>query len=254
MACTIQARDVRKESPAGADGAPIVRGCSLDLSGGGMTAIVGPSGAGKTSLLYCLSGLDEPDGGNVIFDGIDLYSLNDEKRSRLMRERVGFVFQQYNLVPYLNVEENVTLPLALAGCKADRTELPTLLMRFGLAGKRHALAESLSGGEQQRCALCRAILAHPEVVFADEPTGALDTVNAKVVLDVLRELANGPTTVVMVTHNVDAASRADRVIFMRDGAINGIAGSLHPDQILKGMSQASAPRGTNVMGEAVSHA
>lgn len=216
---------------------PILRGCFLDLTGGGLTAVVGPSGAGKSSLLYCLSGLDEPDQGRVRVNGTDVYALGDEKRTRFLRETVSFVFQQYNLIGYLSVEENVRLPHALAGRRIDPGALTDILGRFGLSEKRTARVSTLSGGEQQRAALCRAILMRPSVIFADEPTGALDTANTGIVLQVLRELATQDCSVVMVTHDVESAASADRIVFMRDGMVVHVTGALGADEILHTMAR-----------------
>lgn len=218
----------------------ILRGCSVQLPRAGLTAIVGPSGAGKTSLMYCLSGLDRPAEGRVLLDGTDIYRLGRERRAKFLRDRVGFVFQQYNLIPYLTLEENVLLPEQLAGRRVPRDESTQMLARFGLEEKRTTVASALSGGEQQRAALCRAMLLRPSIVFADEPTGALDSANSQLVLRVLRDLTMQGTTVVMVTHDVDAAALADRVVFMRDGAITGVTGPLDADSILARMRQLPA--------------
>lgn len=226
----------------------ILRGASLDLPPGGLTAIVGPSGAGKTSLLYCLSGLDRPDAGRVLIDGVDVYGLTRERRARFLRTRVGFVFQQYNLIPYLTVAENVLLPESLAGRHLPRHDVSGTLAQFGLLEKRRTVVSALAGGEQQRVALCRAMLLRPAIVFADEPTGALDTANSQLVLRVLRDLASQGVTVVMVTHNVDAATLADRVVFMRDGVITGVTGRLESEAILAGMRQPAASSVTTTEG------
>jgi putative ABC transport system ATP-binding protein len=204
---------------------------------------VGPSGAGKTSLLYCLSGLDKPDSGQVVIAGTDIYALSEEQRSRFIRSNIGFVFQQYNLVPYLTVEENVMLPLSLSHRKPDIVQVVQLLQRFGLRAKSNTTVSALSGGEQQRTALCRALLMRPAVVFADEPTGALDTANSALVLQVLRELADAGSSVVMVTHDTDAAALADRVVFLRDGQVTGVYGRLTAEQIVEGMRRALVRNG-----------
>ncbi|WP_243394251.1 MULTISPECIES: ABC transporter ATP-binding protein [Bifidobacterium] len=219
----------------------ILNDVSLDIPGAGLTAIVGPSGAGKTSLLYVLSGLDSPDSGRVVIGGTDIYALDEERRSRFIRGHIGFVFQQYNLVPYLTVEENVMLPLSLAHRKADYVHVTQLLSRFGLRQRARTVVSALSGGEQQRVALCRALLLRPSVVFADEPTGALDTANSELVLQVLRELADSGSSVVMVTHDTDAAALADRVVFLRDGGITHVAGRLTAGQIVEGMRRTFEP-------------
>ena len=220
-----------------ASGDWVLRECSVTFSPGSLTAIAGASGAGKTSLMYCLSGLDAPTAGQVLVEGQDIYAMSRQARATFLRSRVGFVFQQYNLVSYLSVDENVTLPLSLAGKRADRQALAQILERFGLTEKTGAAMGALSGGEQQRVALCRVLLAQPAIVFADEPTGALDSTNSRLVLEVLRELADAGITVVMVTHDVDAAVRADRVVFMRDGSITGVGSGLDAGQVLAGMRQ-----------------
>lgn len=233
----IQANQIVKLPCGDGPQVPILRGCSLELRGGGLTAVVGPSGAGKTSLLYCLSGLDRPNQGQVSINGTDLYALSDEKRTRFLRQTASFVFQQYNLVGYLTVEENVRLPHALARQPVDPVAAQDILSRFGLLEKRAARVSTLSGGEQQRAALCRAILMRPSVIFADEPTGALDTANTSIVLRVLRELAGQGCSVVMVTHDVESAALADRIVFMRDGIIAHLTGRLGVDQILHTMGR-----------------
>lgn len=185
---SVQARGLVKRvvSADGSSPSVILNDVSLDIPGAGLTAIVGPSGAGKTSLLYVLSGLDRPDSGRVVIGGTDIYALDEERRSRFIRGHIGFVFQQYNLVPYLTVEENVMLPLSLAHRKADYIRVTQLLSRFGLRRRARTVVSALSGGEQQRVALCRALLLRPAVVFADEPTGALDTANSELVLGAAR--------------------------------------------------------------------
>ncbi|MEV4182772.1 ABC transporter ATP-binding protein [Streptosporangium canum] len=218
----------------------ILRDCSLELPRAALTAIVGPSGAGKTSLMYCLSGLDRPDEGRVLLDGTDIYGLGRERRAKYLRSTVGFVFQQYNLISYLNVEENVLLPEQLAGRRVPREQVTAMLTQFGLQDKRKTVASALSGGEQQRVALCRAMLLRPSILFADEPTGALDSANSQLVLRILRDLTVQGTTVVMVTHDIDAAALADRVVFMRDGSITGVSGRLDGDAILARMRQLPA--------------
>ncbi|VWM02772.1 Lipoprotein-releasing system ATP-binding protein LolD [Collinsella aerofaciens] len=190
-----------------------------------------------------MSGLDAPDEGRVLVAGRDLYAMGGGARTRFLRQAAAFVFQSYNLVPYLTVEENATLPIALARGKVDRGRLRDLLGRFGLADRAKAPAGGLSGGEQQRAALVRALLSRPAVLFADEPTGALDTRNTALVLGVLREMADAGTTVVMVTHDVDAAATADRVAFVRDGLVTRVAGHCTPEQVLAGTREGAIGRG-----------
>ncbi len=230
---------------SGSSGDWILRDCSLQLPRGALTAIVGPSGAGKTSLMYCLSGLDRPSEGRVLLDGTDIYRLGRERRAKFLRSTVGFVFQQYNLISYLTLEENVLLPEKLAGRRVPREQVTAMLSEFGLQDKRKTVASALSGGEQQRVALCRAMLLRPSIVFADEPTGALDSTNSQLVLRILRDLTSQGTTVVMVTHDIDAAATADQVVFMRDGSITGVTGRLDGDVILHRMRQLPVPSATS---------
>lgn len=190
---------------------------SLSISESGMTAIVGPSGSGKSTLLQCLSGLDLPDEGAVTLLGVDLRTSGEAEISRIYRERVGFVFQQYNLVESLSAFDNVVLPQRLAKKTVSEKETRAWFERLGLQSKTGHLPSQLSGGEQQRVALIRALLKRPEVVFADEPTGALDSSNGLLVLDILHAHAQQGVAVVMVTHDVAAASRADKVVVLRDG-------------------------------------
>jgi putative ABC transport system ATP-binding protein len=193
---------------------------SLTVERGTFLAVMGPSGSGKSTLMHCAAGLDSPTSGSVRIDGREIAGLNETRRTQLRRERVGFVFQAYNLIPSLSIEDNITLPLRLAGRTADRDWLRTLVERVGLADRLSHRPAELSGGQQQRAAVVRALVARPAVVFADEPTGALDLRSAHEVLDLLRDLVNDlHQTVVMVTHDPAAAGYADRVLFLADGRI-----------------------------------
>ncbi|MFE0101399.1 ABC transporter ATP-binding protein [Streptomyces sp. NPDC059009] len=195
-------------------------GVDLTVPAGTFTAIMGPSGSGKSTLLQCAAGLDRPTSGSVEIGGTELSGLSERRLTLLRRERIGFVFQSFNLVPSLSAAQNVALPLRLAGRRPARTEVRGALARVGLADRaRHRPAE-LSGGQQQRVALARALITRPAVLFGDEPTGALDTVTSRQVLGMLRQLVDeeGQTTV-MVTHDPVAASYADRVVFLVDGRV-----------------------------------
>ncbi|MBS2537690.1 ABC transporter ATP-binding protein [Catenulispora sp. NF23] len=209
---------VHKTYGKGAGAVPALRGLTLDFAPGTFTAVMGPSGAGKSTFLHCAAGLDRPDAGSVVLGGTDLASLSEVELTLLRRERVGFVFQAYNLMTALSVADNITLPLMLADRRPDRSWLHEVAERVGLADRmRHKPAE-LSGGQQQRVAIARALAARPEVVFADEPTGALDTRTARQVLQLLRDVVDDlGQTVVMVTHDPVAASYAHRVVFLADG-------------------------------------
>ncbi|MFI7470314.1 ABC transporter ATP-binding protein [Nonomuraea sp. NPDC049646] len=193
---------------------------SLAIPAGAFTAVMGPSGSGKSTLLHCAAGLDRPDSGSVVLDGHRLDGLGEAALTRLRRERMGFVFQSFNLVPTLTVAQNVTLPMEFAGRRADGRRVRALLTRLGLGERTGHRPGELSGGQQQRVAIARAIFGRPAVLFADEPTGALDTQAAREVLSLLRQAsAQDGQTIVMVTHDPVAASYADAVVFFADGRI-----------------------------------
>ncbi|CAL9332657.1 Vitamin B12 import ATP-binding protein BtuD [Streptomyces sp. enrichment culture] len=193
---------------------------SLTVERGTFVAVMGPSGSGKSTLMHCAAGLDSATSGSVRVGGREITGLSEARRTELRREHVGFVFQAYNLIPSLSVEDNITLPLRLAGRAPDRPWLRTLVERVGLTDRLAHRPAELSGGQQQRAALVRALVARPAVVFADEPTGALDLRSAHQVLDLLRDLVDDlGQTVVMVTHDPAAAARAHRALVMADGRV-----------------------------------
>jgi putative ABC transport system ATP-binding protein len=197
-------------------------GVTVDISRGRFTAIMGPSGSGKSTLLHCLAGLDRITGGQVWIGDAQVDTLGDRGLTRLRREKVGFVFQLFNLLPTLTAEENITLPLAIGGRKPDRAWLDRIVETLGLGDRLGHRPAQLSGGEQQRVACARALVTRPEVVFADEPTGNLDSRSSAEVLEFLRHTAQElGQTVVMVTHDPTAAAYADRVVFLVDGRIVG---------------------------------
>ena len=199
-----------------------LREVSVNLPTGGFTALMGPSGSGKSTFLHCAAGLDKPSSGSVRLGGVPLAGLGEARLTALRRERAGFVFQAFNLVSSLTVAQNVTLPLRLAGRRVDRDRLAETLARVGLTDRARHRPGELSGGQQQRVAIARALIASPTVVFADEPTGALDTVTAREVLELLRQAVDTlGQTIVMVTHDPVAASYADEVLFLADGRIAG---------------------------------
>src|SRR5919204_2231575 len=197
-----------------------LRGVSLDVADGRLTAIMGPSGSGKSTLMHILAGLDQPTSGTVRLDGVEITGLSDKRLTRLRREKIGFVFQFFNLLPMLTAEENVVLPLTIAGRKSEREWVDGLLETFGIAERRAHRPAELSGGQQQRVALPRALVTRPKVVFADEPTGNLDSSSSGEVLELLRHSVDelGQTTL-MVTHDPRAAAMADRILFLADGRI-----------------------------------
>jgi putative ABC transport system ATP-binding protein len=195
---------------------------SLALPAGTFTAVMGPSGSGKSTLLHCAAGLDEPTSGKVLIDGTELTHGNETAMTKFRRSRIGFVFQQFNLLPTLTVWQNVTLPLRLAGKKIDKKFVTSVLERTGLGERVDHRPSELSGGQQQRVAIVRALVTRPNVIFADEPTGALDTRSARDVLAMLADAVHAMgQTVVMVTHDPVAASYADSVVFLTDGQIVG---------------------------------
>ncbi|MGW3492580.1 ABC transporter ATP-binding protein [Streptomyces sp. NPDC001020] len=209
---------VRKTYGKGAGAVHVLRDLSLAFARGSFTAVMGPSGAGKSTFLHCAAGLDRPDTGTVVLGGTDLSTLDEVELTILRRERVGFVFQAYNLMSALTVADNITLPLMLSGRQPDAQWLNQVVGQVGLTDRLHHRPDQLSGGQQQRVAIARALAARPEVVFADEPTGALDTRTARQVVQLLRDVVDDMgQTVIMVTHDPVAASFAHRVAFLADG-------------------------------------
>jgi putative ABC transport system ATP-binding protein len=215
-------QDVRRVYGRGSNTVTALNGISINFAPGTFTAVMGPSGSGKSTFLHCAAGLDRPTSGNVFIDGQALAGLSERRLTELRRERIGFVFQSFNLLPALTVWQNVTLPQELDGRRVNRAAVRAVLDRVGLTDKRKNRPGELSGGQQQRVAIARALVARPAVIFADEPTGALDTQTAADVLELLREpVRTQGQTVVMVTHDPVAASYADQVVFLADGVLAG---------------------------------
>ena len=198
----------------------VLHGIDLTVLRGEMVSIVGPSGSGKSTLLACLAGLEPPSAGSVVLAGEELGRLSPSRLARLRRDRVGFVFQAYNLIPALTAGENVLLPARLRGQKVTADDARRALADVGLEGKERSLPANLSGGQQQRVAVARALFAAPDVVFADEPTGALDATSGDTVLRLLRAATGAGSAVVLVTHDLDAAALADRAVVLRDGVVH----------------------------------
>jgi putative ABC transport system ATP-binding protein len=197
-----------------------LRGVDAAFARGSFTAIMGPSGSGKSTLMHVLAGLDAPTGGRVEIAGTRLDGLSDREMTQLRRDRIGFVFQSYNLLPVLSAEENILLPVTIGGGRPDSEWLETLLATVGLGDRRTHRPSELSGGQQQRVAVARALISRPDVVFADEPTGNLDSSSGQEVLSLLRRAVDEfGQTIVMVTHDANAAAVADRVLFLADGRI-----------------------------------
>jgi putative ABC transport system ATP-binding protein len=216
----VSAYDLVRRYGDGDSAVEAVRGVSLEVPEGQFTAIMGPSGSGKSTLMHLLAGLDRPTEGGVEIGGKDITTMSDKKLTLLRRKHIGFVFQAFNLVPTLTAEENVTLPLSIAGKKIDRSWVDSVLQRVGLDDRRSNRPAELSGGQQQRVAVARALVAEPTVLFADEPTGNLDSRTSAEVLALLREAASVyGQTIVMVTHDEGAAEAADRVIHIVDGRV-----------------------------------
>ncbi|GIH09608.1 ABC transporter ATP-binding protein [Rhizocola hellebori] len=197
-----------------------LRGVSAEFERGKYTAIMGPSGSGKSTLMHCLAGLDTVNAGTVYIGETQVTGLGDAGLTKLRREKVGFIFQQFNLLPTLTAAENITLPLAIAGRQPDKAWYDTVILTVGLGDRLHHRPSELSGGQQQRVACARALVSRPEVIFADEPTGNLDSRSGTDVLNFLRDsVRQHGQTIVMVTHDPNAASYADRVVFLADGEI-----------------------------------
>jgi putative ABC transport system ATP-binding protein len=210
---------------------------SLDLPQGSFTAVMGPSGSGKSTFLHCAAGLDRPSSGSVWLAGVGLGGLDEEALTRLRRERVGFVFQSFNLVPSLTAAENISLPLRLAGVRPDKAWLREVVERVGLTDRVKHKPGELSGGQQQRVAIARALVARPDVIFGDEPTGALDTRTGRDILELLREAVDDlDQSVVMVTHDPRAAAYADSVVFLADGAVVDTLTSPSAEQVAERMT------------------
>ena len=216
-------------------------GVTLSLDRGSFTAIMGPSGSGKSTLLQLAAGLDRPTQGEVRLDELELGGLNERALARLRRERIGFVFQSFNLLGALTAEQNVSLPAKLAGTRLPRSAVRDALSRVGLDDRRRHRPAQLSGGQQQRVAIARALVGEPSVIFADEPTGALDTRSGRAVLGLLRETVDETGgTLVMVTHDPSAAAWADRVVFMADGRLAGEMRAPTAEQVAERLTELGA--------------
>lgn len=218
----VEGRHIVKNFRLGDTVTEVLKDVSLRVMPGEFVSIMGPSGSGKSTLLYILGGLDTPTGGRVLLNGTDISSFGDEKMSVLRRRNIGFVFQFYNLIPNLNVEENIMLPLLLDGQKMERCtdRLDQILEMVGLSDRRRHTPRELSGGQQQRVAIARALIGNPGILFADEPTGNLDTKAGADIMSLLREINRSTgQTIIMVTHSPEAAKSSSRIITVRDGSI-----------------------------------
>jgi putative ABC transport system ATP-binding protein len=216
----VEAKEITRVYGEGETAVRALNGCSVDVDRGQLTAVMGPSGSGKSTMMHILAGLDQPTEGSVSIEGADITKLNDNELTKLRREHIGFIFQFFNLLPMLTAEENIRLPLELAGGKIDKEWLDGVIKRTGLDDRREHRPSELSGGQQQRVAIARALASKPTVIFADEPTGNLDSATSGEILDLLRDMvADFGQTIVMVTHDARAAAIASRILFLADGCI-----------------------------------
>jgi putative ABC transport system ATP-binding protein len=237
----ISAVEVHRRYGVGDASVDALRGVSLEIPKGQFAAVMGPSGSGKSTLMHILAGLDQPTEGTVTIAGQDIANLSDNGLTLLRREHIGFIFQFFNLLPMLTAEENILLPLRLAGEQVDNAWADEIIEKVGLGDRRKHRPAELSGGQQQRVAIARALAGRPTVMFADEPTGNLDSQTSAEILDLLRDMVTtyGQTTV-MVTHDANAAAMADRVLFLADGQIVRDQGRSDPSAVLAAMSEVSA--------------
>jgi putative ABC transport system ATP-binding protein len=234
----VEGRAITRRYGEGTAAVDALRGVDIDVRSGELVAVMGPSGSGKSTLMHILAGLDKPTSGTVMIAGTEITRLDDAHLTQLRRDHIGFVFQFFNLLPMLDAEENVVLPLTIAGEKADPAWLDSLLAEVGLTERRHHRPSELSGGQQQRVAIARALVSRPTILFADEPTGNLDSKTGGEILDLVRSStdAYGQTTV-MVTHEARAAAIADRVLFLADGLIVKELSGAGPTEVLAVMNE-----------------
>jgi putative ABC transport system ATP-binding protein len=234
----ISATDITRRYGEGETAVDALGGVSLDIARGKLTAIMGPSGSGKSTLMHILAGLDKPTAGRISLAGVEITELGDTDLTQLRRDHIGFIFQFFNLLPMLTAEENIVLPLELAGRKPDAEWVEELMATTGLDNRRKHRPSELSGGQQQRVAIARALVSRPTVMFADEPTGNLDSTMGGEILSLLRRSVTdlGQTTV-MVTHDAHAAAIADRVVFLADGHIVRDLGPSTAHEILDALEQ-----------------
>jgi putative ABC transport system ATP-binding protein len=237
----VSARDLTRRYGEGDTAVDALRGVSLDVYRGQLTAVMGPSGSGKSTLMHILAGLDRPTSGTITIAGTRLGKLSDTEMTKVRRKHIGFVFQFFNLLPMLTAEENIVLPLSLAGEKPDKEWIDSLIDQVGLTQRRSHRPAELSGGQQQRVAIGRALVSRPDIVFADEPTGNLDSKTSGEILELLeRSVRELNQTIVMVTHEARAAAIADRILFLDDGLIVREARDISPHDIVAAMEELGA--------------
>jgi putative ABC transport system ATP-binding protein len=238
MTAIVTANDVRRRYGEGAAAVDALAGVSVEFERGRFGAIMGPSGSGKSTLMHILAGLDRPTSGSVVLDGVEITALEDGDLTRLRRDKLGFIFQFFNLLPVLTAEENIVLPLSIAGTRPDPEWVRRLVETVGLTDRLTHRPAELSGGQQQRVAVARALVSKPAVVFADEPTGNLDSKSSEEVLRMLRHSVDElGQTVVMVTHDPEAAAYADRLIVLRDGLVVHDAAAGTADDVIELMKE-----------------
>jgi putative ABC transport system ATP-binding protein len=237
----VAARDLTRRYGEGDTAVDALRGVSLAVDEGSLLAVMGPSGSGKSTLMHILAGLDRPTSGQAWIDASEITRLGDTQLTKLRRRHIGFVFQFFNLLPMLTAEENVVLPLELAGRTPEREWIAELVAKVGLSDRRHHRPAELSGGQQQRVAIARSLVTKPTVLFADEPTGNLDSKTSAEILELLRGAVDslGQTTV-MVTHDARAATIADRILFLADGLVVKEIGRSSAREVLAAMEEVSA--------------
>ncbi|MCH1966306.1 ABC transporter ATP-binding protein [Paraclostridium sordellii] len=220
MKKSIRVNNIKKIYGKGENSVKAIDGITLEIESGKFTAIVGESGSGKSTLLHCMAGLDKPTEGNVYLENQDIYKLNDDKLSKIRVEEFGFVFQSFNLIPVVNVYENIVLPVSIDHNKIDKNYIDDIIKKLGLENQIKKFPNELSGGQQQRVAIARALSNKPSIIFADEPTGNLDSKTSKEVMDMLcMSVKEFNQTLVMITHNDDIANMADTVITINDGTV-----------------------------------
>jgi putative ABC transport system ATP-binding protein len=237
----VSATNLTRRYGEGETAVDALRGVSLDVPKGQLTAVMGPSGSGKSTLMHILAGLDKPTSGEVEIAGTKISKLNDSELTKLRRKHIGFIFQFFNLLPMLTAEENVVLPLSLAGEKPDKAWVDDLMEKIGIADRRKHRPSELSGGQQQRVAIGRALVSRPSIVFADEPTGNLDSKTSGEILDLLNESVHDLSqTIVMVTHDSRAAAIAERVLFLADGKIVRESRDISAQDVVTAMDELGA--------------
>ena len=239
-ATVVTARDLTRRYGSGDTAVDALRGVSVEVATGQLTAVMGPSGSGKSTLMHILAGLDRPTAGEVYVAGTEIGGLNDAQLTKLRRRHIGFIFQFFNLLPMLTAKDNILLPLSIAGEKPDREWIDELVAKVGLADRLSHRPSEMSGGQQQRVAIARALVSRPTVMFADEPTGNLDSKTSSEILALLRDSVTqyGQTTV-MVTHDANAAAIADRILFLADGVIVRELGPSTAHEILETLEEVS---------------